>query len=434
MKDKLPFNIGDVIPEVRIERLTNQGYGIARLDGLIAFIENAASGDVANIRVIEQKKGYLKCEIESLTIPSLDRIKPPCPYYADCGGCQWQHISYPAQLEAKRQIVCETLIRIAKIEPPREVEIIPCSNPYGYRRRLFFNARLGENELFIGMLQKHSHKIVPIDSCLLAHEEINNWLTEIKKCLCDMPDKDNLCRIETRLCGNNKIIVHFVLKRYGNAIGFIESNVTKLENIQGIYISYPKSKGISIGKTYDIENISKYGLTLQISATSFHQTNSELNEILIDKALLLAAPSKKDTVLDLFCGAGNFSLPMATKAGKVIGVDFDGSAIKDAQNNMQINKLNNIQFKVQDLSGSFKNNFIANIVILDPPRTGALHILPDIVAMKPEKIIYVSCDSASFARDSKLLVDANFRLESLSILDFFPQTYHTETAALFRME
>lgn len=375
--------------EVTIEKIVPNGYGLAFADGLTIFVSLAAKGDKLRIRIREKKGKLAFAEIVEILEPSPERITPPCQYFGKCGGCDFQQMSYPAQLSAKVEIIKDCLKRIGKIDFQDEIKIIGSPKDFTYRSRAQWHAdtRAGK----IGYYKRYSHNVIDVEVCPILDETLQKTLTNLRQNLNWSEFWAESVEIETATNGENVSIYSTEIIEPTEKISF--------EALGNRYF-------------YDAE--------------SFFQGNPFLIENLIESATFGA---KGETALDLYCGVGLFSLPSAQNFKQVVGIEANQKAIDFARENAELARLENIEFNAENVGDWLAENNIQNVdfILLDPPRVGAeKETIEGILRLSPMQISYVSCDPATLARDLRLLTE-KYSIESITALDLFPQTHHVET-------
>jgi 23S rRNA (uracil1939-C5)-methyltransferase len=418
--------------QVKIESMAFGGYGVARVDGKVLFIPFTATGDEVWAEITEEKKRYSMGELVRIIKPSSLRIDPPCPYFRVCGGCQWQHIDPSAHAEIKHKILIEALKRLGKLDPMPPVDVVPSSKPYGYRVRVQLKVK-GKT---IGYYQEGSHRIVDITHCPISHPLVNRIISMVR-------DQQN------HLSSVEEIEIN-VSPQEGKGILLFHphSRDQWLEQFAKQFLqSQPVLKGIAIAKkggwtslgnptlSFTVplpEGDKKRSLSFRISPGSFSQVNFEQNQKLIQTVVEFSSPTKSERVLDLYAGSGNFTLPLAIRAGEVWGIEENKAAIKDARFNAERNGIRNAYFLEGSVERILKdwNEGKPDQIILDPPRGGCKKVIDQIVRLAPEKIVYVSCDPATFSRDIRLFAEGGYALQKLRLIDLFPQTYHMEVIGM----
>ncbi len=396
--------------EIRITDMTNEGEGIGKKDGFVWFIKDAIPGDVIMASVMKEKKTYGYARLQKILTPSADRTEPRCPYSRSCGGCVLQCMSYESQLRFKRNKVKNNLCRIGGF-PEDEIEAllaetVGMEEPWRYRNKAIVPVGTDKNgKTVAGFYAAHSHDIIECDDCLLQPEEFAGLVMKYKS-----PEWTNL--LFRKGFKSNEIMVYGVENRENNAV-----LSGRLQHLAG-----GKTITDSIGD-----------LKFKISPRSFFQVNPVQVEKLYGKALQYAGLTGNEIVWDLYCGVGTISLFLARHAKKVYGVEIVEDAIIDAGENARLNRIENVEFFVGKAEEVIRrDDFSApDVVVVDPPRKGCdPACLETMIRMNPSRIVYVSCDSATLARDLKILSSGGYRLEEATPVDMFPQTAHVETVVL----
>ena len=448
--------IGQIL-ELEIEKLVQGGEGLGKYQDFTIFVPQGLIGDKVEIEIISTKPSYARGIIKNIIEPSKFRIKPPCPVTKECGGCQWQDLEYKVQLETKENLLIENLIRIGNlseenIEQAHE-KIIGMENPFYYRNKSQFPFVKEDKKIKGGFYSKHSHNIVEFEKCYIQSDPINFVFRKVRDLLrkydIDIYDEKKNKGIFRHLVvrhafTSNQILVGFVTK--SGKIPHIKEIVSEIKKdfpeVVGIVqnINDQKTnvilgeKNINLfGQDYIIEQINE--LKFKISLHSFFQVNPIQTVHLYNKVLEYADLKGDENVLDAYAGAGTISLWMARYAKKVFGIEVVKEAVLDGIENAKINNIDNFFFKEgkveEKLPVVLRKNDI-DIVILDPPRKGCEDYIFDTIAEHNiEKIIYVSCNPSTLARDAKLICESGYKLEKFQPVDMFPHTYHLETVCLF---
>jgi 23S rRNA (uracil1939-C5)-methyltransferase len=418
--------------EVLIEKLVHGGSGLARLDnGQAVFVPGVLPGERVAVEIKKRKKGFLQAQLIGILSPSADRIAPPCTGEKQCTGATWPHISYPAQLRYKQEILQDTLKRIGGMEPARPFPVLPSPRIDHYRLRTQFNVRAKGGVQRIGFFRQGSYDLIEVEQAFLIHPLIDNVLKGIRSLANELPLLSEI-HINASPAGE----AHILLFSEHNPLPAMETFFSKLRTVVpeviGLTGFTTRKKVFSLGRnrlSLEVE-----GLALHATEGNFFQVNWEQNRNMVRTVLDFAAPAGNETVLDLYCGIGNFSLPLATKAKTVIGIESGWSAIEDAIANAKLNNIANTEFIAEDLQKGLKalieRKTRADVIVLDPPRAGAtLKTLERVLAFVPRKIVYVSCNPSTLARDLKFFHLFGFRLDRLQPVDMFPYTYHIECVA-----
>lgn len=436
--------------EITITSLTKEGNGVGRYGGMAVFVPFAAVGDVAVCRVIKLSKRYAFAKIIKLIKASPDRIAPDCGVFGKCGGCVFRHISYEAELRAKRQTVADAFLRIGKTNAETN-EIVPSQEIFSYRNKAMLPVGRDKNgNLKIGFYRPRSHDIADCRHCLLSPSVFNDavgiiadYIEKFGVSVYDEATGTGLIReIFLRIAPlTGELMVCLVIN--GDEIPDTDELIGGLKALEGlasVVININKSRsntllGGECRTVYGKDTIRDVlcGLSFEISPLSFYQVNSMQAQRLYKKAAEYAAESK--ILLDLYCGTGTIGLSMAKSAEKIIGVEIVESAVKNAKRNAAANGIENAEFICGDAASAAKElkkrGLLPDTVILDPPRKGCSPELLDTVAdgMKPEKIVYISCDCATCARDCEILSRYGYRVAEITPFDLFPRTAHVECVA-----
>jgi len=453
MKKKLPVEIGKLY-DVIIEDLSHDGLGIARIDGFLVFVKDALPKERVVVRVGHIKKNYAHGTAIERIKTSDTRIIPPCPLFEACGGCQIQHMNDQSQLEFKRNMVRRNLQKIAKIEHPPVAAVIGMENPWRYRNKTQVPfGRDVKGKIVAGFYQNRSHAIVDMPSCLVQTEIADAIVAAVKQFV-----------TEHQIEPYNESLHTGVLRHVVVRVGFKTNEVmvilvTKTEELPKqdlltaqLTTEFPQIKSIVhnvnavvtnvifgeetktiYGEDYIVDSLD--GLDFLISARSFYQVNPVQTEVLYKTALDFAAIGAEDVVFDAYCGIGTITLFLARVAKKVYGVEIVPDAIRDAKQNAKLNNLSNVEFEVgkaeEVIPKWIADGIIPDVIVVDPPRKGCdVALLDAIIQAKPARVVYVSCDSATLARDIKILEDGGYKLEIVQSVDMFPQTGHVECVAL----
>ena len=448
---------------VTIEDMNEDGAGVGKVDGYIWFVKDAVIGDVVWAKAMKMKKSYGFARLMEVLEPSASRVIPSCPVARQCGGCQLQAMSYEEQLKFKERKVMNNLIRIGKFAED-EIHMLPImgmEEPWRYRNKAQFPfGKDKDGNVIAGFYAGRTHAIVEAEDCLLGVEENREILDIVKRFMKEM-------KIEPYDELSHKGLVRHVLIRKGFKTGEImvclvingnklpgkERLVEMLTGVDGIKGMTSISYSVNQEKTNVImgkEIVNLYGpgyitdyignVKYQISPLSFYQVNPVQTERLYGTALEYAGLTGNEIVWDLYCGIGTISLFLAQKAKKVYGVEIVPQAIEDARRNAEINGIHNAEFFVgkaeEVLPEQFEKNHVhADVIVVDPPRKGCdVVCLDTILKMRPERVVYVSCDSATLARDLRYLADGGYVVERGRCCDMFPGTVHCETVVLLSQQ
>ena len=429
------------------------GVGIGKYDGFTVFVEGGLIQDKLKVKINKSKKNYAVGDIVEIINPSPFRVSRVCDdSLKDCGGCQIQELDYQKQLDIKTNEVKQVIARIGKLNDVLIHETIGMEKPFRYRNKAQFPIQSINNLPSIGFYKKKSHDIVETDKCVIQHD-INDKIVKIIKTyinaynvsIYDEKSHKGLLRHLVTKVGFTTGEVMVVLVANGSKLPYLNELTSVLkENIPGfktLVVNVNKEKtNVILGK----ENIIIYGdgkindyigdLIFEISPLSFFQVNPLQTEVLYNKALEYADLKENDTVFDIYCGIGSISLFLAQKASKVYGIEIVSDAIKDANINAKLNNLDNVEFYVgkaeEVVPKMYNEGKKANVVVVDPPRKGCDEkVLDTIISMKPDRVVYVSCNPSTLARDLKYLDEHGFKCVEIQPVDMFPHTMHVECVA-----
>ncbi len=438
---------------LEITAITSQGSGVGHFEKMAVFVEGAVSGDKLSVHIIKVKSSYAVGIIKKITKPSRHRIISDCPVSDKCGGCSYRHIKYEHELEMKKQVVEDALQRIGGLDIKVE-EILSIENQNHYRNKGQYPVGMDKDgKTLIGFYAKRSHRIVDCRDCALAPKEFEKilkvcekWGAEAGVSFYDETTGRGILRhIYLRKADKTKetmvclvINADTVPKKEKLISSLLEADST----ICSVVLNINKEKTNVIlgdkcetvyGRDYIEDELCS--LRFRISALSFFQVNPKGTELLYNKAREYAQLKPTDVLLDLYCGAGTIGLSMAKNAEKVIGVEIIEAAIENAKANAKLNGIENARFICDDAGGAaktlFEEGIRPNVIVLDPPRKGCSRdVIDTVVSMKPERIVYVSCDPATLARDCKIFAELGYKTEKATAVDMFPRTVHVETVVL----
>ena len=432
----------------------SDGEGICKIDSFTVFVPNAVKGDLARILIIKEKKSYGYGKLLEIIEPSPLRTAPVCDIFGKCGGCSMQGVSYDAQLEYKSNKVLEALRRIGGFRDA-QISSVTGSNPCShYRNKAQFPVVQTEDGIKAGFYAPHSHRVVVPEECALQDKRINeivsfvcNWANEAGISAYDEQSKKGLLRRICVRCGKDEATVILVATKRIPYIETLPKKLTaKFPFVKGIVININKDETNNIygekdicvfGEPYIIDSIGD--IKYKVHYKSFYQVNPHTTLPLYEKALDLAGLRGNETVYDLYCGTGSISLFLAKRAKEVIGIEIILDAVENAKENARLNNIENAQFycgKAEEVAPKLiKEGKIADTVVLDPPRKGCEEfLLSSIADMSPSKIVYVSCDCATMARDAKILAERGYVLKEVYVFDQFPHTSHVESVILLSKE
>ncbi len=446
--------------EVTIERILPGGLGLAHAEGKTVMVALAAPGDRLRIQIDRVKGNVSFGRIQEILTPSPNRVEPPCPYFGRCGGCDFQQLSYEAQLAAKLEIIKDCLRRIGSIETIPDFEITPAPNQWHYRSRAQWQYDAIRQRL--GYFESGSRRVCDVAACAVLVPELQQMLSSLRERMQDgsLPEDTRDVRA---LAGNEGVSIALNCvstptnrgPQAGSPPGVVDREGSKGRGSSPTVREGSKEQGSSptvrVGSDSSVEpeevrkvTRSIHGETYALNAESFFQTNDDLLSALIDAAL---SGASGEVAVELYCGVGLFTIPLARRFARVIGVEDDTSAADFARVNLANAGLTNAKIANEDVSDWLKENLECgdlsplsekrrpidalehpDFLLLDPPRTGAeSRVITGILGVRPQKICYVSCDPATLARDLKKLISGGYTLDSLAAFDMFPQTHHVET-------
>jgi len=431
---------GDTATAV-IESLNHECQGVARIDGKAVFIDGALPGETVRFRYHNKHKTYDTGRVFEVVQASPDRVVPRCPHFGVCGGCSLQYLRPEAQLAAKQQILRDALQRIGKVEP--QTWLAPLNGPsWGYRRRARLGVRVVPKKggVLVGFREKRRSFITPLTRCEVLDPAISILLPALHELIAGLSCATQLPQVEVAVGENARALVfrHLVpltaadvaaLRAFGASHELqIYSQPNRPESIQALWPERPEPLYYTLPE---------FDVRMQFNPDDFIQVNAALNRAIVSRAIGLLDPQPTETVLDLFCGLGNFSLPLARRAGRVLGAEADLALLGKARQAAAANRIANIEFLQANLFDTQAplpwGDTPIDKWLLDPPRTGAqemLNRLGDVGA--PRRILYISCNPATLARDCEVLVHLKgYRLASAGVADMFPHTSHVEALALF---
>lgn len=403
---------------IQIDLPAYGGFFIGRHEGKVVMIKGAVlPGETVEAIIEREKRDYLIATAVNILEPSPYRIEPPCKYFGKCGGCQLQYISYDRQVAIKEEILRDSLKRLAKTDIDLSEPLFH-KDPWNYRLRGQFKVFQGS----MGFYRENSREVVDIDRCPLMTEEINSLLLKIKPVVKDSDIKE--VHITAGDCSTALLKLSSRIRSRSD-ISTLSSMFREMD-FSGIWIETSDKKIYRHGKTYVTLNLQ--GLKYSISPMTFFQSHWRLNQRVVEFLKNGLEPLKGKRVLDMYAGAGNFSIPLAMDA-EIVAIEENPYAVEDGQRNLKNNSIKNCRFIISSAENYHIKEDV-DIVILDPPRPGLSNrVLSKVLSILPEKIAYVSCNPSTFARDLKKL-QLKYDIESLRVIDFFPQTFHIESLVL----
>ena len=425
--------------EATVVDLTHDGRGVADVEGRRVFVPDALPGERIEILLGKRRRKLQEAELVEVLAPSSSRVAPACEYFGTCGGCALQHLDHGAQVRFKQTVVAEALSRIGGLVPGEWLAPV-IGMPWHYRRRARLGVKFvpGKERVLVGFRERAGRFITDMRSCPVLMPPLDALLGELADLIGETSVRARLPQIEAAVGERSAALVLRVLEQPTETDKKLFEEFGRRHDLD-IYLQ-PGGPGTitPLGEARTLEySLPAYGLTLQFLPTDFVQVNAVVNAELVAAALRLAAPEPRDRVLDLYCGLGNFSLPFAQRAAELLGVEGDAGLVARAVRNAAANGIDNARFVAADLSaGDWRFLREAwDIVVLDPPRTGAEAPIAEMHKVGPRRIVYVSCHPATLARDARVLVgEHGYRLSAAGVFDMFPHTHHVEALALFERD
>ena len=435
-----------------IHDLGTDGQGIGKYEGAACFVSGALPGERVRAHIIKVKKNYAVCKLKEIIIPSPMRVKAHCGLFLKCGGCQMQELEYFGQLEWKKRRVEDCLGRIGELNDVEVIFPLPSKNIYRYRNKASFPVRKEDGKTAVGLYAYHSHFVVDIDDCLIQYEEVKIvmsqlrvWITKYEVPIYDEQTGEGLLRHVVVRCAKDGTMM-LILVINGEEV----PNVRQL--LMLFNLALPKVKSIILnhntkntnvilgercttlyGRDYYLDEIC--GLEFKVSPDSFLQVNLQQTEALYNSLFKMLKLTKKDTVIDLFCGVGTITLNAAKRAKFAYGIEISEQSVENARFSARLNDVENTRFEACDAYkiGGRLNELKGEdrVVIVDPPRKGLTEkLIEEITAVSPKKIGYVSCDPATLARDLKQFAAFGYNTKQVQPVDMFPQTGHVESVCV----
>ena len=451
-KRKLPVKKNETVT-LTFEDLTHEGNGVGKIDGYPLFVPQVLPGEEAEVKVVKVNKNYGYGKLIKLKKSSPNRVTPPCNVFYKCGGCQLQHMSYAMQLEMKRNQVKNVMKKIAHLEDVPVHPVLGMEDPWRYRNKIQIPVGEKDGELITGFYQQRSHHIIhDMETCVIQNELGDRMVEAVRRIATDLgieaydetKHRGILRHIIVRTAyktNDTMIILVTRTEKFPQRAKLVQQLAETYPSIKSIIQNInPKRTNVILGETsktlYGDDDITDSigDLKFKISPKSFYQVNPKQTKVLYEKALEYADVNENDTVIDAYCGIGTISLFLAQKAKKVYGVEIIPEAIEDAKINAELNDLTNVEFVVGEAEKKMEEwkeeGLRPDVIVVDPPRKGCDEtLLHAMIEMAPKRIVYVSCNPSTLARDLRILEDGGFKAQEVQPVDLFCQTSHVESVA-----
>ena len=438
-KRKRRKRLPEPVSGVTIESLSHDGRGVAHLDGKAVFIDGALPGEVVSFEYRASRRRFDEGRVTAVAQASPDRVEPRCPHFGLCGGCSLQHMEPAAQIRAKQQTLLDNLKHIGKVVPQ---DVLPAlTGPvWGYRTKGRLGAKdvIKKGRVLVGFREKYNPYVADLAACEVLHPSVGKHLDVLSQLIGQLDARARIPQIEVAVAGS---ITALVFRHLDPLSEGDRDRLKQYAMERGLHVYLQPAGPESVQPLWPEQSTLSYQLPaesieIHFKPTDFTQINTAINEQMVARVLDMLALDSNDTVLDLFCGLGNFTLPMARHAGAVIGVEGEAGLVSRARDNAALNGLDNTTFHSANLAeenaAAAWAGAVCNKVLLDPPRSGAAEVLGGLANMRPQRIVYVSCHPGSLARDAGTLVhEKGYRLLSAGVMDMFPHTAHVESIALF---
>ena len=430
------------IIETDVLDLSHDGRGVARHEGKVVFVDGGLPGERIRARLRRRARDFDEAELLGLLTPAPERVEPRCGHFGMCGGCVLQHCAPDAQIAAKQKQLLENFKRIAGMAPQRLLPPLT-ANVWGYRRKARLSVKhvTKKGRVLVGFRERNPRFIADIRRCEVLDPRVGAKIERIGDLIATLHAKDSIAQIEVAAGEGMPALVfrHLQplndedldrLRDFGNAEHF--AIYLQPGGIDSVHLLWPHTHELMF-------SLPARKLRYRFAPLDFVQVNAGINAAMIEHTSALLDLNTNDCVLDLFCGLGNFSLPMAQQAGRVVGVEGDAGLVQRARDNAEMNGLNNVEFHAADLAQNLSGLGWAReaytAVLIDPPRTGAQAVLEQLRFPQARRLVYVSCHPGSLARDARILVDSHgYQLKAAGVMDMFPHTAHVESIALFVRE
>lgn len=428
-------------PVVDILSLDHAGHGVARIDGKVTFVDGALAGEVAEIVVYRKHAKYNSANTVAIRKASAQRAEPRCRHYGRCGGCSMQHLEASAQVAAKQRVLEENLARIGNVHP--DIILRALHGPtWRYRHRARLSVRRVDKKggVLVGFHEKRSSFVADMEGCDVLTLDVSALIRPLRDLIVELSNSDRIPQIEIAAGERTTVLVFRLLEPWNDDDA---ARVRAFAERHGVQI-WEQHKGPETARPFwplDAPELSyglpEFGLVMPFRPTEFTQVNAAVNRALVSRALRLLNPQPGERIADLFCGLGNFTLPIARRGADAIGIEGSAELVARARENALRNGLANAHFSVDNLFEMTPEKFAVlgrfDKLLIDPPRSGAIEVVKSLPGTgAPRRIVYVSCDPATLARDAEVLVHVKgYRLRAAGVANMFPHTAHVESIALF---
>jgi 23S rRNA (uracil1939-C5)-methyltransferase len=436
--------------ELKITSLSHEGRGVAHIDGKVAFVDGALAEETVIASYVRLRGQFDELKVEAIKIPAAARVTPKCQFAAQCGGCSLQHMDSSSQLELKQGVLMEQLQHVAKLSP-ESYQLLPKlqAGSFHYRRKARLAVRLVAKKggALVGFREKYSSFITDMTDCQVLVQEVAELIQPLRDFISQLQARYTIPQVEVAVgeAKDGDSLRNQVALVFRHMEGLSDSDLEAFSSFARLYgvDLYLQPAGVnSVHKLYPTDALDRlqyflpeFDLTMNFHPMDFTQVNADINRLIISRALQLLELQVHDVVLDLFCGLGNFTLPLATRCSQVVGVEGSAEMVQRGEENARFNRLSNARFFAANLCESLSDKQWAETqftkVLLDPPRSGAIEIMAQIASFRAEKIVYISCNPAALVRDAVVLLENGYKLKSAGVMDMFPHTTHVESIAEF---
>ncbi|PTQ89547.1 23S rRNA (uracil(1939)-C(5))-methyltransferase RlmD [Agitococcus lubricus] len=424
-----------------ITGLTHDGRGVAHYQDKVVFVEGALTGESVDAKITLVRSKYSEADTVTVHEASPLRVTPPCPHFGVCGGCSLQHIEPSAQIQLKQTVLSEQFKQFAHLQPQTWLPPLTAQQHAGYRRKARLGVRfvIKKDSLLVGFREKGSNYLAELTQCAVLDPRLGQAIMPLRALINGLTAKEDIPQVEVA-AGDDRVALIF---RHMSPLTDTDQQALIDFCQQRDWQCYLQPQGYDtvhrvyppIGEDRLHYSLPDFGLTMRFYPLDFTQVNAAINQQMVKLAVDLLDPQPHERILDLFCGLGNFTLPLATRAQQVIGVEGDAAMVERGYENAQYNQLTNVSFYAQDLTADFSHQPWAkegfDALLIDPPRSGALEVVKYLPNFGAKRIVYVSCNPATLARDAAELAKAGYTLVSAGVMDMFTHTAHVESIALF---